>query len=305
MTQNETPKGMTPAYFCPRQECKYHQQMHFTKLCKIREHYLRLHTSGEKACPHPNCDKKYATDRDLKHHLKSCQRAALVCKCGVSLGSLAALKRHIKRFAVGTSIAAHGVTTHSMAAYQTPRLDLAEDVQMHAEVAGDVSDGGPAAQAIAHMHVLQAHHDRALRAQMQQPHAQQLPTVLARSASFSMVPLGGIGTVIVGEQTRCKKCQRPKAPSNYGFCTLHRDPLSSRSTRAPLPQQIPNAPEPATSAWSTVGHHSNAAPFGDEASFAINADAGALPAGSQTQHEQAGRAAHPTLQQQLQLLAEV
>jgi hypothetical protein len=230
------------AYYCPHEDCKYHLQRHFNRLQGVRDHYRRAHTERTLACPHPQCSKRFSMRKDLDTHKKSCQRVPLVCKCGANLSSLPALKSHIKRFAVGHQARAHGVSTFSVAVHQIPSPQIPPPpTQPCLEVVvDDVTDaavimGNVATDAVAQMQEARAkthaHHAQILTEQIYQSHAHMQAMAVQRMHTMEGQE---------GGQTRCKKCLRPKAPSNYGFCTLHRDPLSTK--KAKKPRVVPARP---------------------------------------------------------------
>merc|ERR1719198_1876596 len=70
----------------------------FATKYQAKKHYLRRHFQGEKPFACPKCKKKcFVVKEDLTMHMKSCGNV-YVCKCGVRLCSLGALKRHCKYF---------------------------------------------------------------------------------------------------------------------------------------------------------------------------------------------------------------
>ena len=70
----------------------------FATKYQAKKHYLRRHFQGKKPFACPKCNKKcFVVKEDLTMHMKSCGNV-YVCKCGVRLCSLGALKRHCKYF---------------------------------------------------------------------------------------------------------------------------------------------------------------------------------------------------------------
>jgi hypothetical protein len=70
----------------------------FATKYQAKKHYLRRHFQGEKPFACTKCNKKrFVVKEDLTMHMKSCGNV-YVCKCGIRLCSLGALKRHCKYF---------------------------------------------------------------------------------------------------------------------------------------------------------------------------------------------------------------
>ena len=70
----------------------------FATKYQAKKHYLRRHFSGEKPFACTKCGKKrFVVKEDLTMHMKACGNV-YVCKCGIRLCSLGALKRHCKQF---------------------------------------------------------------------------------------------------------------------------------------------------------------------------------------------------------------
>jgi hypothetical protein len=70
----------------------------FATKYQAKKHYLRRHFSGDKPFPCTKCNKKrFVVREDLTMHMKSCG-SVYICKCGIRLCSLGALKRHCKYF---------------------------------------------------------------------------------------------------------------------------------------------------------------------------------------------------------------
>ena len=70
----------------------------FATKYQAKKHYLRRHFSGDKPFACSKCGKKrFVVREDLTMHMKSCGNV-YVCKCGIRLCSLGALKRHCKYF---------------------------------------------------------------------------------------------------------------------------------------------------------------------------------------------------------------
>jgi hypothetical protein len=70
----------------------------FATKYQAKKHYLRRHFSGDKPFACSKCGKKkFVVKEDLTMHMKSCGNVYL-CKCGIRLCSLGALKRHCKYF---------------------------------------------------------------------------------------------------------------------------------------------------------------------------------------------------------------
>ena len=78
-------------------KCQDCGKMFATKY-QAKKHYLRRHFSGDKPFACSKCHKKrFVVKEDLTMHMKSCGNV-YVCKCGIRLCSLGALKRHCKYF---------------------------------------------------------------------------------------------------------------------------------------------------------------------------------------------------------------
>jgi len=70
----------------------------FATKYQAKKHFLRRHFQGEKPFACLKCNKKrFVVKEDLTMHMKSCGNV-YVCKCGIRLCSLGALKRHCKYF---------------------------------------------------------------------------------------------------------------------------------------------------------------------------------------------------------------
>ena len=70
----------------------------FATKYQAKKHYLRRHFSGDKPFACTKCGKKrFVVKEDLTMHMKACGNV-YVCKCGIRLCSLGALKRHCKQF---------------------------------------------------------------------------------------------------------------------------------------------------------------------------------------------------------------
>jgi len=70
----------------------------FATKYQAKKHFLRRHFQGEKPFACLKCNKKrFVVKEDLTMHMKSCGNIYL-CKCGIRLCSLGALKRHCKYF---------------------------------------------------------------------------------------------------------------------------------------------------------------------------------------------------------------
>ena len=70
----------------------------FATKYQAKKHYLRRHFSGDKPFECTKCHKKrFVVKEDLTMHMKACGNV-FICKCGIRLCSLGALKRHCKQF---------------------------------------------------------------------------------------------------------------------------------------------------------------------------------------------------------------
>jgi len=70
----------------------------FATKYQAKKHFLRRHFAGEKPFACTKCGKKrFVVKEDLTMHMKACGNV-FVCKCGIRLCSLGALKRHCKQF---------------------------------------------------------------------------------------------------------------------------------------------------------------------------------------------------------------
>jgi len=70
----------------------------FATKYQAKKHYLRRHFSGDKPFACTKCNKKrFVVKEDLTMHMKACGNV-FICKCGIRLCSLGALKRHCKQF---------------------------------------------------------------------------------------------------------------------------------------------------------------------------------------------------------------
>lgn len=70
----------------------------FATKYQAKKHFLRRHFQGEKPFACTKCNKKrFVVKEDLTMHMKSCGNV-YICKCGIRLCSLGALKRHCKYF---------------------------------------------------------------------------------------------------------------------------------------------------------------------------------------------------------------
>ena len=70
----------------------------FATKYQAKKHYLRRHFNGDKPFACTKCNKKrFVVKEDLTMHMKACGNV-YVCKCGIRLCSLGALKRHCKQF---------------------------------------------------------------------------------------------------------------------------------------------------------------------------------------------------------------
>ena len=70
----------------------------FATKYQAKKHYLRRHFSGDKPFACTKCHKKrFVVKEDLTMHMKACGNV-FICRCGIRLCSLGALKRHCKQF---------------------------------------------------------------------------------------------------------------------------------------------------------------------------------------------------------------
>ena len=70
----------------------------FATKYQAKKHYLRRHFNGDKPFACTKCNKKrFVVKEDLTMHMKACGNV-YICKCGIRLCSLGALKRHCKQF---------------------------------------------------------------------------------------------------------------------------------------------------------------------------------------------------------------
>jgi hypothetical protein len=132
------PEGAKAAFFCPDIHCKYNIKSFFKTKAAVVEHYKRSHTAKTLQCPTPGCTKMFSIDKDRKVHLRMCTAPPIICKCGASLCSIAALMTHQRRFN-GTEAVETELTEH----YALP-----ESYQAHIGVAQEMAKASVVQQAV-------------------------------------------------------------------------------------------------------------------------------------------------------------
>jgi len=130
----------------------------FATKYQAKKHFLRRHFQGEKPFACTKCNKKrFVVKEDLTMHMKSCGNV-YVCKCGIRLCSLGALKRHCKYFSHdpesleprpdpsngGTGDGSSSMEWHDgfdSGAHQMPGADSSEIMQSSAMMLQPMGDG--------------------------------------------------------------------------------------------------------------------------------------------------------------------
>ncbi|XP_050095475.1 ATM interactor-like [Anopheles aquasalis] len=104
-------------FYCPSPHCPYHQQpleeangaRHFLSFRSLKQHFLKVHEERTVVCT--GCDKTFATESYLRHHLQSCGRTFTCDHCSASYGSRESLLTHARRKGHGyDSLVANGAS---------------------------------------------------------------------------------------------------------------------------------------------------------------------------------------------------
>uniref|UniRef100_A0A2M4CV09 C2H2-type domain-containing protein n=1 Tax=Anopheles darlingi TaxID=43151 RepID=A0A2M4CV09_ANODA len=100
--RDRPPEG-SQYFYCPSVHCPYHQKpleeangaRHFLSFRSLKQHFLKVHEERTVVCT--RCEKTFATESYLRHHLQSCGRTFTCDQCSASYGSREALLTHARR----------------------------------------------------------------------------------------------------------------------------------------------------------------------------------------------------------------
>uniref|UniRef100_A0A182FLN3 C2H2-type domain-containing protein n=1 Tax=Anopheles albimanus TaxID=7167 RepID=A0A182FLN3_ANOAL len=114
-------------FYCPSLHCPYYQKpleegngsRHFLSFRSLKQHFLKVHEERTVVCT--GCEKTFATESFLRHHLQSCGRTFTCDHCSASYGSREALLTHARRKAHGyENLVANGAPRGARKRRKTP-----------------------------------------------------------------------------------------------------------------------------------------------------------------------------------------